>query len=185
MNSTQDDHSSIFNSIIVNFKQESYTFEKNTYNRKLLASLISEEDYEEIIKKCSNIIGFCLIKKKNNDTITFSRLIIFLMVISMGLLIAYFVTLSQSFQANAEVNEVTFGICIFTVICSIVISSFLSIYNYFKPMRKFQPLSYFIKRDINEYLDKINEEYKGIVFFQLFDSGSEVGRKIEVKPLIK
>ncbi len=183
MNSTQDDHSSVFNTIIVNFKQESYTFEKNTYNRKLLASLISEEDYEEIIKYCSNLIGFCLIKKKNNDTITFSKLILFLMMISIGFLIAYFVTLSQSFQKN-EINKVTFGICIFTVVCAIVISSFLSIYNYFKPMRKFQPLSYFIKKDINEYLEKINEDYKGKVFFKLFDNGSEVSRKIEVKPLI-
>lgn len=167
--------------ITIDFKQESYTFEKDTY-KKSLKPHISREDYDKIISYCSKIVGCALIKKKNNDTIKFPKSLILSTIISTSLIFVFFGTLTNTFLP--DYNEVNNNLYITSVVCvSIAISINLlsSFYNYFRPIRKFHNLSYFIKIDIEKYFKEVNQKYTGKLFFEYCDFGSEKNRHIDVR----
>lgn len=168
-------------SIKIKFRNESYTFESNTY-QSVLNDVITKKEYTNIINTCSNLVGHCMVKKKKNDTIVFPKVITWFMLLSTFFLIAYFSCLAVSFYEIENLkNETTMIVAVICVVFSIAISLGLSIYNFLRPKRKFQPLSYFIVKDISEYLDKINEKYNGKVHFELFDYGNEENRHILVR----
>ena len=162
-------------------------FEKGTYNKLLLSRYLSEEEYENIIYQSGKLIGNCLINKKKNDTIETPRLLIFLLILSVLLMIGYFIALVKSFNSKEEfeagnaLNEGSFAIAIILVVSSIAVMIFISIFNYLRPIRKFRNLGSFIKEDIGKYLEEVNKKYYGKVFFSIIDGGSESTRFIEVR----
>ena len=161
--------------IKIPFEEKSYTFEKNTYDPILLSTMISEKDYNDIIKNCSKIIGRSLIEKRNNDRINMPHLLIIMMIILYILLVLFFSTLSAAMSRNEDKQGCFIAAVIIFVV--IIICAFpLTIYNFWYPIRTFRNLSYFIVENINKYLKEVNERYNYIFKFGLNDNDSEESR---------
>lgn len=173
-NENQDEYD-----IKINFKEDSYLFDKKTYIKSLLEKLITEKDYEEIISKCSKLLGTSLNEKKNNDEIKFPKVLTLGMIGCIIILITFFATLSPALT-NHPNNEALFVISVILGIIMIFFTIPLSIYNYWYPIRSFKNLSYFIVKNINNYLSEVNREYKGKLIFGLNDTGSEANRFLYV-----
>lgn len=165
--------------IRINFKEESYTFEKKTYLPSLLSGLITENDYNNIVTQCGKLIGKSLLEKKENDTLNYPRVLIIGMILCLCLLIVFFATLSPSLTDH-ENNHALYVISIIIVVVLIVLAISLSIYNYNYDIRSFKNLSTFIVKHINDYLETVNEEYKNKLKFKLHDTGSEINRYLYV-----
>ena len=145
----------------------------------LLQHIISEEDYNNIVKKCSIFLGKALIDKKQNDKITFPWELKYAFLLILILLITFFATLAPSLTPH-ENREVLFTISFILIIIIISFGIFLSLYNFFYKIRTFRNLSWFITRLIEPYLNEVNEKYSGKIRFGLHDIGKEENRYLFV-----
>mmetsp|Transcript_24304 Transcript_24304/g.25377 ORF Transcript_24304/g.25377 Transcript_24304/m.25377 type:complete len:203 (-) Transcript_24304:95-703(-) len=165
--------------IRINFKEESYTFEKGTYQSSLLNGIISEEDYNATVSHCSNLLGKSMIDKKNNDSLVFPGILKILSLVAICLLIIFFSTLSPALTDHGN-REALFAISVIIVVIMIIITFCMSIYNYNYDIKSFKNLSYFAVKYINEFLEKENAKYGKRLRFVLNDCGSEYNRFLYV-----
>lgn len=161
-----DDHCSNTtpNRIIIQTRDESYTFDKGTYREDYLRPFISEKEYDDIIAKASRIMGDSWTKKRKNDQIKLPIWVTILSGVSVLLIIIYMVLLYLS-PTSSNGTTMLVGSIICISLASLIIFS-LSIYNFCRKIGTFKTLEEIIKEDLEEYCGKVNEKFQGNVEFK-------------------
>lgn len=149
--------------IVIQSREQSYTFFKDTYKEEYLSHIISSQDYTAIINNCSKIMGNSWSKKRTNDQIKLPRFVIILACISVLLTVIYMVLLYLSSTSDNGTEML-----IVSVICvslGSLIAFGLSIYNFCRKIGKFKSLDEIIQEDLDLYLGSINKKYINVLNF--------------------
>lgn len=155
--------SSTPNKIIIPSKEQSYTFEKNTYREDYLKNCIRKNEYDTIISTASRVLGQSWADKRLNDQIKLPNFVLILAILAVIFIIIYLVTLYMS--ASSSNGTALFIVSIVCVCIGSAIAFGLSIYNFFREIGKFKSLDEIIKQNIETYLDGINRRYEGYLLF--------------------
>jgi hypothetical protein len=152
------------NKIISQSREQSYTFDKNTYVEKYLSHLISQEDYEEIILGASKTMGRSWGKKKKNDQIKLPKSISTLALASVAFSLLYMILIYFS-SISADGTGLLI-VSIISVVIGMAIAFGLAVYSFCKDIGKFRPLDEIIKQDVDAYLSTINRKWSGKLHFE-------------------
>jgi hypothetical protein len=150
----------IISSTEIPCKKTSMTFDKSVYREDYLQGIIEKEEFNKIIDECSKILGKAAEKKRENDEIKLPKFIIWLTVISVLLSILYIAAIFISLQYKS-LSTAFFIIGILCITSAAVIAVSLSLFNFFRTIKKFKTLETFIKEDLEFYLDSINPKFIG------------------------
>jgi hypothetical protein len=149
--------------IIIVSKEQSYTFEKNTYKEEYLRHCISKLEYDRIVESASKIMGHSWAKKRMNDEIKLPKFVIILAAIAVLLTIVYMILLYLSVTSDNGTS-----LLISSIICVSVgslIAFSLSVYNFCRKIGRFKSLEEIIKEDLDEYFGNINRNFVGRLEF--------------------
>jgi hypothetical protein len=164
--------------IIIESHEQSYTFDRRSYNHDYLQGIITKLEWDSIISEASRLMGMCWSKKKIHDQIKLPRFMIISAIVSVVLIFIYMITL---YIAATSDNDST-GLLTVAIICisiGTIIAGFMATYNFKRNMKKFQSLDDIIKVDIDVYLSNLNSKYKNKLEFDYITNT----RWIEVKIL--
>jgi hypothetical protein len=153
--------------IVIPSKEQSYTFEKNTYREDYLKHCIGKSEYDSIISKASRVLGQSWADKRLNDQIKLPNFVLILGILAVVFIIIYLITLYLS--ASSSNGTALFVVSIICVCIGSAIAFGLSIYNFFREIGKFKSLDEIIKNNMETYLDGINRRYEGYLLF-IFNS---------------
>jgi hypothetical protein len=144
-------------SYLIESREGSYQFKRNTYNEKLLREIIVQDEYDKIVNKASKIMANAILKKKVNDKFEISLLNQFFFVINVILLILFILTFYYS-QTRSKYENLFYPSIIFLVL-SIAITFLRSFYNFFRKTRDYQTVDEIIQNDLDDYFKNINQFY--------------------------
>jgi hypothetical protein len=163
MESRKEEENNLYtpHKVIIPSKEQTYSFEKNTYRENYLDHLISKTDYDVVIEGASKIMGRAWGKKKVSDQIKLPRAVISLAVLALILALIYMILLYISIFDD---TSSLFTISIICVSLSSIISAGLTVYNFSKDIGKFRPLDQIISDDLNEYFSLINKKFPNLFF---------------------
>jgi hypothetical protein len=150
--------------IIIQSREQSYTFDKGTYRDDYLRHCISKKDYDEVLDAASKIMGQSWSKKRLNDTIKLPRFVIVLALTAVILTVVYMILLYLS--TSSENGTALLIVSIVCVSIGSLIAFGLSIYNFCRQIGKFKSLEEIIKEDLDAYLEITNRKYDGLLFYE-------------------
>lgn len=143
--------------IIIQSREQSYTFDKDTYRDEYLRHCIAKYEYDAIVEGASKIMGQSWSKKRLNDQIKLPRFVIVLAVVSVLLTIIYMVLLYLSTTYDDGTSLLV--VSIICVTAGSVIAFGLSIYNFCRKIGRFKSLEEIIKEDLDIYFIGVNKKY--------------------------
>ena len=79
--------------IVIQSREQSYTFEKSTYREEYLKQCISKNEFDAIITEASKLLGQSWAKKRLNDQIKLPNFVLILAVSAVIFIIIYLITL--------------------------------------------------------------------------------------------
>lgn len=149
--------------IVVQSREQSYTFDKGTYREDYLRHIISKSEYEKIIQEASKLMGQSWTKKRLNDQIKLPTFVIVLSVICLVLTLIYMILiyLSTGYQDGSALLATSIA----CVSVASIIAFGLSVYNFCRKINKFKSLEEIIKEDLDAYFENINLKYEGLLYF--------------------
>jgi len=150
--------------IIINYRDNCYEFQADSYSEEILRDIISRSDYDKIIKQASRLMERSWIKKRKNDLIETPNLIISSSVIAIALIFCFIILIIIS--SISEYKKILNTISILCVSISMLIILFLSFYNFFRKEGKSISLDEIIKLDIDNLFEDVNKVYKGVMSFK-------------------
>lgn len=150
--------------IIIPSKEGSYVFNRLTYDEEFLGELITKCEYDKIISNATKIMGNALLKKKKNDIFKVSNTNKFISILCTVFLLVYVITLQSA--KNSDDPKTLISLSLLFIICSLILTVSQSLYNFFKPIRKYLTVDEIIKKDIDEYFASINDTF----YFKKVDS---------------
>ena len=146
--------------ILIPCKKTSMTFDKNVYKEDDLAGIVEREEFNKIADECSKMLGKAAEKKRENDEIKLPKFIVWLTIVSVLLSFLYIIAIFISLQYE-KLSTAFFIIGLLCIVCAVVIAVSLSLFNFFRKIKKFKTLEAFIKEDIEYYLSNINTRFGG------------------------
>jgi hypothetical protein len=147
---------SVFNKIILPIKEELFLIENNTYITTFLSHLISKEEYDQVVQGANKVMGTAWHKKRSNDIVKTPNFVSYMAGLSVVLVFMYmfFIYMSTLYQSP--------GMLVVALICvglGSIIAIGLSIYNYFRSVKAFVSIQEYVKKELDEYICKINDKY--------------------------
>jgi hypothetical protein len=150
--------------IIIRCNEQSYSFDKKSYNEKFLGHILYKGEWDAVISEASKIIGSSWGKKRMKDKVTIPRFLVIFALLSVLLTFIYMIFLYLSTTNEGE-STAFMAISVVSVCSSLFISLALAIYNFYRKLDRFRTLDEIIKEDMERYLNKLNLTYKGKLEF--------------------
>lgn len=143
--------------IVIKSNEKGTGFMRNHYNEEYLSGYISRKDFDEIVDKCSTIVGNEYSRKRNQDTqgmdlwIKITIALAFLLAL-VFLWMAYYIP---------DVDEDIYEVIVFILaIPSFLISIFIMLFNFCQPFQENLSFEQMVYRKVNEYLVNVNNSMK-------------------------
>jgi hypothetical protein len=140
--------------------------ENDTYITTFLSHLISKGEYDDIIQGANRVMGLAWHKKRSNDIVRTPNLVSYMAGFSVVMVFMYMFFIYMSTLYNSNAMLIVALIC---VAIGSVIAIGLSIYNYFRSLKKFVSIQEYVKKELDDYLNKLNDNYIGKLKFVIKD----------------
>ena len=145
-------------------REKFYTFEKKTYPSVLAEYNITKKEWEQIALEATRVIGTAWINKKHSEKITIPPWMNFSSLITLGILLIYFVTLYIYGSSDERINYLlTFSLV--CIVFALVTSIGLAIYNFVRELSTFYPFKDYIVKEFKGYLTELNQRYQNKASF--------------------
>lgn len=163
-NTRKGKHLSTPSKVIIQSHHQSYVFDKRSYNQEFLQGIITKLEWEEIVSEASRVMGVCWSKKKIHDQIKLPKFMVFSALVSVILIIIYMITLYIAATTEEETTALLI-VAIVSISIGTVIAAVMATYNFKRKLGKFLTLDEFIKIDLDNHLNNLNQKYKNKLEF--------------------
>jgi hypothetical protein len=150
--------------IIIQSHEQSYVFDKRSYNQEFLQGIITKLEWEGIVSEASRVMGVCWSKKKIHDQIKLPKFMIISALVSVILIMIYMITLYIAATTDEESTALLI-VAITSISIGTVIAGVMATYNFKRKLGKFLTLDEFIKIDLDIHLNGLNQKYKNKLEF--------------------
>jgi hypothetical protein len=140
---------------------------KDTYITTFLSHLISRGDFEAICAGANRVMGMAWHKKRSNDIVKTPSFVSNMAVLSVVLVFMYMFFIYMSTTNNSPAMLIVSLVCV-GIGSAIAIG--LSIYNYYRSIKKFVAIQHFIRKELEDYYNKENIKYAGKLKFVIWDN---------------
>jgi hypothetical protein len=151
---------------------ETLVFERGCY-KDVLDGMLTYQEFDQIIKEASNIVGNAFNKKRKYDKIEYPKFMIGLAYLSIALIIVYGVLLYIAAGLEDTSNQIYIAISVICISVVFVITFVLALYNFRKKPPRFLTLEEIIRSDLAKFFLSVNQKYHYKVEFIYVDNSIE------------
>lgn len=162
-----------YKKIVINYDDKiTFTYSFNTYNEHpFLENFISKKNFTEILDKANIIIYSAKMKKLKFDKVEVNIVTYSLIFLSLIFMIIYIFLFYYSPRSNSrQIDMKIFGIIFFCL--AVVLLLGIEIFFSLQKIKGDKILYHFYKKDMENYIDKLNKKWKDVMFFK-FDKFSK------------
>lgn len=144
--------------VIIKSNEKGTGFMRNHYHEEYCSPYIPKKEFDDVVDKCSLLIGNEYSRKRKMDTKSMSSctkllfMFAFLQIIAFTIFFLIYIE-GESKNAYKIVTIVTAGV-------GFAIGLAIMLYNFFSPYEELLTFDQMVFRKVNEYLITINEQYR-------------------------
>lgn len=152
------------NKIYIELNENSYTFDKKAFVPAYLNGLIQIEEWDQLLYEAGRIMAQSWTKKKTCDEIKMPRHFILIFLISLIFCIIYMICLYIAGTTSGDNTGLTV-VALVAISLATAATFIIATYNFTRQMVKFRVLEDIMQEDIDNYLNTVNNKYRGVLNF--------------------